>query len=215
MRKTIEATWREGFLDADALVAPKVNDLYTRKSMHIVARIQRMQRINEIAIAIGGPIAWAYYAALGMPYGGAIMCTAWVGLLVVRRQLFPHITKFDAPVSVDSYQYLKAFQGWLRNRLAWGRRVQRHLYAVTFVALAIGMGESAAGQVLIRTIVENFPDVRLVNGVPLVLIVVVVAMTIVVDLFGGVIFDFDVSTVYRNVFRKLDEMVAEMEELRG
>jgi hypothetical protein len=45
--------------------------------------------------------------------------------------------------------------------------------------------------------------------------VVVVAMTIVVDLFGGVIFDFDVNTVYRSVFKKLDEMVAEMEDLRG
>ena len=83
----------------------------------------------------------------------------------------------------------------------WGRRVQRHIYALTFVALAIGMGESAAGQVLIRTIVESFPDARLVNGFPLVLIVVVVAMTIVVDLISGVIFDFDVNTVYRNVFR--------------
>ena len=214
MRKTIEATWREGFLGADALVAPKVNDLYTRKSTHIVARIQRMQRINEIAILIGAPIAWALYSAVGMPYGGAIMCTAWVGLIVVRRQ-FPHITKFDAPVSVDSYQCLKAFQQWLKNRLAWGRRVQRHLYAVTFLALAIGIGESEPGQLLIRTFVEGFPDVRLVNGVPLGLIVVVVAMTIVVDLFGGVIFDFDVNTVYRNVFRKLDEMVAEMEELRN
>jgi hypothetical protein len=214
MRKTIEAAWREGFLTADALVAPKVNDLYTRKSLHIADRIQRMQRINEIAIVIGAPIAWALYAALGMPYGGALLCTAWLGLIVVRRQ-FPHITRFDAPVSADSYHYLKAFHRWLKNRLAWGRRVQRHIYAVTFIALAIGIGESAAGQVLIRTIVENFPDVRLVNGVPLVLIVAVVAMTIVVDLLGGVIFDFDVSTVYRNVFRKLDEMVAEMEELRG
>jgi hypothetical protein len=214
MRKTIEATWRDGFLNPDALVAPKVNDLYTRKSTHIADRIQRMQRINEIAIAIGAPIAWALYAALGMPYGGAILCTAWVGLIVVRRQ-FPHIAKFDAPISVDSYQYLKAFQQWLKNRLAWGRRVQRHIYAVTFIAIAIGIGESASGQVLVRTIVENFPDVRLVNGVPLVLIVVVVAMAIVVDLLGGVIFDFDVSSVYRNAFKKLDDMVAEMEELRG
>ena len=214
MRKTIEATWREGFLNPNALVAPKVNDLYTRKSTHIVDRIQRMQRINEIAIVIGAPIAWALYAVLGMPYGGAIMCAAWVGLIVVRRQ-FPHITRFDAPVSADSYQYLKAFQRWLKTRLAWGRRVQRHLYAVTFIALAIGIGESAGGQLLIRTIVENFPGARLVNGVPLVLIAAVVAMTIVVDLFGGVIFDFDVKTVYRRVFLKLDQMVAEMEELRG
>jgi hypothetical protein len=214
MRKTIEATWREGFLNPDALVAPKVNDLYTRKSRHIVDRIQRMQRINEIAIVIGMPIMWAFLAVSGIPYAGPIICAAWVGLIVVRRQ-FPHITKFDEPVSVDSYQYLKAFQRWLKNRLAWGRRVQGHLYAVTFLALAIGIGASAVGQVLIRSIVENFPDVRLVNGAPLVLIVVVVAMTIVVDLFGGVIFDFDMQTVYRRVFEKLDQMVAEMEELRG
>ena len=41
-------------------------------------------------------------------------------------------------------------------------------------------------------------------------------MAIVVELLGGcVIFNFDVNTGYRNVFRKLDEMVAEMEELRG
>jgi hypothetical protein len=214
MKKTIEATWREGFLEPGALVAPKVNDLYTRKSTHIVDQIQRWQRINEIAIVIGAPIAWALYAALGMPYGGAILCLAWVGLIVVRRQL-PHITRFDAPVSVDSYQYLKAFQRWLKNRLAWGRRVQRHIYAVSFIALAIGIGESAGGQAVIQTVVETVPGLRLVNGVPLVLIVAVVAMAIVVDLFGGVIFDFDVNTVYRNVFRKLDQMVVEMEELRG
>ena len=214
MRKTIEATWREGFLDPGALVAPKINDLYTRKSLHIADRIQRMQRINEIAIVIGAPIAWAFYAALGMPYGGAIICAVWVGLIVVRRQL-PHITKFDAPVSVDSYQYLKAFQQWLKNRLAWGRRVQRHIYAATFVAIAIGLGESAVGQRAIRFIVESNPDLGLVNGIPWVLIAGVVAIAIVVDLLGGLIFDVDVNSVYRGVFRKLDQMVAEMEELRG
>jgi hypothetical protein len=213
MKKTIEATWREGFLDPDALVAPKVNDLYTRKSTHIVDRIQRMQRTNEIAIVIGAPVMWALLSAVGIPYTGAIICTAWVGLLVVRR-LF--VAKFDAPdTSLDSYQYLKAFQRWLKDRIAWGRRVQRHLYAVTFLALAIGIGASAGGQLVIRTIVASNPDVRLVNGVPLVLIAGVVATAIVVDLLGGLIFDFDVNTAYRSVFRKLDQMVAEMEELRG
>jgi hypothetical protein len=213
MKKTIEATWREGFLDPGALVAPKVNDLYTRKSTHIVDRIQRMQRINEIAIVIGAPVMWALLSAVGIPYTGAIICTAWVGLLIVRRL---YVAKFDAPdTGLDSYQYLKAFQRWLKDRIAWGRRVQRHLYAVTFLALAIGIGASTAGQLVIRLIVESYPDVRLINGVPLVLIAGVVAAAIVVDLLGGVIFDFDVNSVYRSVFRKLDQMVAEMEELRG
>ena len=213
MRKTREATWREGFLNPDALVAPKVNDLYTRKSSHIVDRIQRMLRINQIAIVIGAPIMWAVLSAAGIPYAGAIMCTAWVGLVVVRQL---YIAKFDAPDnSLDSYHYLKSFHGWLEDRMARSKRLQRHIYAVTFIALAIGIGASASGQRLIRLIVESNPDVRLINGVPLVLIAGVVATAIVVDLLGGVIFDFDVNRVYRNVFRKLDEMVAEMEELRG
>jgi hypothetical protein len=213
MRKTIEATWREGFLNPDALVAPKVNDLYTRKSGHIVDRIQRMLRINQIAIVIGALIAWALFSAVGMPYGGAIMCTAWVGLVVVR---WLYIAKFDAPDnSLDSYHYLKAFHGRLKDRMARSKRLQRHIYAMTFIALAIGIGESEAGRQLIRLIVESNPGIRLVNGVPLILIVGALAIAIVAELLGGIIFDFDVNTVYRNVFRKLDEMVAEMEELRG
>jgi hypothetical protein len=212
MRKTIEATWREGFLTPDALVAPKVNDLYTRKSTHIVDRIQRMLRINQIAILIGAPIAWGLLSAIGIPYTGAIMWAAWSGLVVIRHL---SIAQFAAPdTSLDSYQYLKAFQGWLKGRMARSRSMQRHIYTVTFLAIALGVGASEPGQQFIRFIVENNPGGRLVNGVPLILIVGVVAAAIVVELFGGVIFDVDVRP-YRNVFRKLDEMVAEMEELRG
>jgi hypothetical protein len=148
-----------------------------------------------------------------VPYTGAILWTALMGLLVVRRL---YVAKFDAPDnSLDSYHYIKAFHGWLKDRMARSKRVQRHFYAVAFLAFAIGVGASAIGQLLIRLIVERHPDLRLVNGVPLVLIAGVAATAILVDLLGGVIFDFDVNTVYRSVFRKLDQMVAEMEELRG
>jgi hypothetical protein len=194
-------------------VAPKVNDFYTRKSTHIVDRIQRVQRINEIAILIGAPILWAILAAIGMPYGGAITCVAWVGLIVVRRR-FPHITRFDAPISADTYQYLKAFQQWFKNRLAWGRRFQRHLYPATFIAMMIGIWESPGGQQLIRLMVESNPGLRVVYGVPLILIVGVVAIAIGLALLGGVIFDVDVK-MYRRMLEKVDEMVVEMEELRG
>lgn len=61
------------------------------------------------------------------------------------------------------------------------------------------MGASEPGQLLIRLIVESNPDVRLISGVPLVLIAGVVATAIVVDLLGGVIFDFAlVATTRRN-----------------
>jgi hypothetical protein len=200
-------------LDPDALVAPKVNDLYSRKSTHIVDRIQRMLRINQIAIVIGAPIVWVSFSAVGIPYTGAIMWASWTGLVVVRRL---YIAKFAAPDNtLDSYQYLKAFQRWLKDRMTRSRRLQRHLYAVTFLALAIGIGASAGGQQLIRVFVESNADMRLIDGVPLVLIAAVVATAIAVEMLGGIIFDFDVMAGYRSVFRKLDQMVAEMEELRS
>jgi hypothetical protein len=213
MRKTIEATWREGFLKPNALVAPKVNDLYTRKSTHIVDRIQRMLRINQIAIVIGSFVTWALLSAVGIPYMGAIMCVAWTGLVVVRHLL---IAKFVPPAtSLDSYHYLKAFQAWLKGRMARSRSLQRHIYAVTFIAMAIGGAASEPGQRAIRLVVEHNPGIWLINGVPLFLIVGVAVLALVVELLGGRIFDFDVRAHYRNVFTKLDEMVAEMEELRG
>ena len=213
MKKTIEETWHEGFLNPDALVAPKINDLYARKSQHLADQIQRMQRINEIAILIGAPILWVYLSVLGIPYTGAILCFTWMGLLAVRRL---YVTKFSAPDnSQDSYHYIKAFHGWLKDRMARSKRVQRHIYAVCFVALAIGMLASEYAQLAIGRIVDENPDISLVFGVPIPVIMVVVAITIVVELLGGKIFDFDVNSVYRNVFRKLDEMVAEMEALRA
>ena len=212
MRKTIEATWREGFLHPDALVAPQVNDLYTRKSTHIVERIQRLLHINQIAIVIGSLIMWALLSAAGLPYTGAIMCVSWSGLVFIRRQV---IAKFVAPdSSLDSYHYLKAFQTWLKNRMARSRSLQRHLYPITFIALAIGIVASKGGQQFVHTIVEHNPGIWLISGVPVAIIAIVVVITIVLELLGGVIFDHDVRA-YRRIFRKLDEMVAEMEELRG
>jgi hypothetical protein len=55
----------------------------------------------------------------------------------------------------------------------------------------------------------------LATRLPCVPILIVCVAAIVMDLLGGVIFDFDVPTVSRHVYRKLHQMVAEMEHLRG
>ena len=213
MKKTIEETWRDGFLDPEALVAPKNNDLYTQKSQHLAEKIQRMLKVNEIAILIGAPVVWLFLSVTGIPYTGAILCFIFAGLLLVGRF---YVSKFEAPDnSLDSYHYIKAFDSWLKVRMARSKSVQRHVYAVCFVALAIGMLASDPGQLLIGGIVEGNPDVLAVGGIPVILIAGVVVIALVVELLGGKIFDLDVNTVYRNVFRKLDEMVAEMEELRA
>ena len=52
MEKSIENIWKEGFLKSDALVVPKINNLYNQKSKHITAKFERMFKINLIAIVV-------------------------------------------------------------------------------------------------------------------------------------------------------------------
>ena len=44
MEKSIETIWKQGFLKSDALVAPKLNDLYNQKSTHIIDKFNNMFR---------------------------------------------------------------------------------------------------------------------------------------------------------------------------
>ena len=73
---------------------------------------------------------------------------------------------------------------------------------------------SKGGQQFIHDIVAHYPGIWLIHGAPVPIIAVVAVITIVLELLGGVIFDHDVRA-YRRIFGKLDEMVAEMEALRG
>ena len=50
MERSIETIWKEGFLKSDALIAPKLNDLYNQKSIGIVDKFRRMYRMNIIGL---------------------------------------------------------------------------------------------------------------------------------------------------------------------
>jgi hypothetical protein len=213
MDKSIEATWREGFLRPDALVAPAINDLYGRRSVHLVAKMQRMFRINRWAVAIGAPVQWLFLSAVGIPSAGAIICALLWALIAYQTWYIGEMREPDS--SLNSFEYVKAFQRWLKDRMARARRVQRHLYPLVFLAIMVGTAASDTGQAVFAALAENYPGLSTVGGVPLVLVAGVLAVTAVIALLGGKIYDFDVNTVYRPVFRKLDEMVADMEELRA
>jgi len=52
--------------------------------------------------------------------------------------------------SLNSFAYVKAFQRWLKDRMARSRRVQRHLYPLVFLAFMVGARASDGGQAVIR-----------------------------------------------------------------
>ena len=49
MEKSIETIWREGFLKEDALIVPKLNDLYNQKSQQLIEKLIRMHGKRPIS----------------------------------------------------------------------------------------------------------------------------------------------------------------------
>ncbi len=68
---------------------------------------------------------------------------------------------------------------------------------------------------LVNNLVINYPDIYLVNGIPLIGILGVILVATILAIFGGRIYKMDVNLVYGRVFNKLDDIIADMEELRA
>jgi len=67
----------------------------------------------------------------------------------------------------------------------------------------------------VNKILMGYPDIYLVYGVPLIGVVMVVLILGLLAFFGGRIFLWDLNLIYGRVFKKLDELLTDLESLRG
>ena len=218
MEKSIESIWKEGFLKSDALVAPKLNDLYSQKSKHIIDKFKRMFKINLIAIVAFSFIALFMSFMVGIPYMGALMFILLNTIFIVNKKLMNGLGKISKGNS--SYQYLKSFNGWMKEQLSVNRKMSRYIYPYCFLSIIIGFwfgsfGGNIPGEDLVKELIINYPDIYLVFGLPLFGILGIISVTVLLAFFGDRIYNWDVNLVYGRVFGKLDEIIADIEELRS
>jgi len=218
MDKSIENIWKEGFLKSDALVAPKINNLYGQKSIHIIDKFKRMFKINLIAIVAFSFIFLIVSFIVGIPITGIIFFVTLSVLVFINKKLLHGLDKIDKGVS--SYQYLKSFNEWIEKQVSVNKRISRFLYPIIFMSLVLGFWFKDAegmplGKRLVNEILIGFPDVYLIFGVPLIGIVIAIIILIMLAFFGGRIYKWDLNLVYGRVFKKLEELMADIESLRS
>ncbi|MFT5265285.1 MAG: hypothetical protein ACI8YQ_004036, partial [Polaribacter sp.] len=151
MEKSIESIWKEGFLKSDALIAPKLNDLYNQKSTHIVDKYKRMLKINLWGIVIGSFIVLIASFIVGIPVMGIMFFLIVNTIVIVNRKLLPGLEKIDKNVS--SYQYIKSFDSWLKEQLSLNRRMARYYYPLFFLSIVLGFWFSNNFQELYQQII--------------------------------------------------------------
>tara|TARA_R110002051_G_scaffold188453_1_gene257849 strand:+ start:2046 stop:2702 length:657 start_codon:yes stop_codon:yes gene_type:complete len=217
MEKSIENIWKEGFLKNDALVAPKINNLYTQKSIHIIDKFKRMFRINLIAIVAFSFVFLVVSFFIGIPLTGVILFITLSILVVINKKLLNDLESIDK--SASSYEYLKSFNQWIKKQVAVNKRISTFLYPIIFVSLILGFWfEKTEGiplkERLIRDIIIGFPDTYLIYGIPLIAIIILFLILGLLAFFGGRIYLWDVNIIYGRVFRKLEELMVDIESLR-
>lgn len=216
MEKSIENIWKQGFLKSDALLAPKINNLYNQKSIHIIDKFKRMFKINLVAIIAFSFVFLIISFIVGIPWMGIIFFITLNSLVVINKKLLNGLEKIDKGNS--SYQYLKAFNLWINNQVSINKKIAMFLYPIIFMAFIIGFWFKDAegqflGERLVNEVLIGFPDVYLIYGVPLLGIVIVFVICTLLVIFGGRIYQWDLNIVYGRVFKKLKELLADMESL--
>lgn len=218
MEKSIETIWKEGFLKSDMLIAPKLNDLYNKKSTHIVDKFERMFKINLKAIVIGSFVVLALSYIVQIPYMGLGMFLILNGLVVINKKLFKGLEEINKNTS--SFQYLKSFDNWMKYQIEANKKISRFLYPLVFLSMCIGFwfgsfGGDIPGENLVNDILTIYPDMILLFGVPAIGLLGMVLITAVLVMSAGRIYQWDFNIVYGRVMKKLNELVADMEELRS
>ena len=212
MKNSIEVIWKEGFLNEKSLVAPKINDLYNQKSKDLVDKIERMTKINSIAIvimAIVFPILDYFMDVVwqGVATSMLLLLTVWYSIWQKRRTK----TLDHGATSLD---YLKSFDRGLKDAVLECEKILRFTYPLYFLIAMSTMWSAWNKGPLTSKMYQKFPDVIFIGSVPLFALIIVGVATILMSYFSGRIYRWDVRLMYGRLFDKLEETIAEMEELR-
>lgn len=212
MEKSIETIWKKGFLENDALVAPKINNLYNQKSIHIIDKFKRMFKINLNALVVFSFVVLVATFFVKIPVLGVLMFILLNVIVIVNKKLLKGLNTIDKNVS--SYLYLKSFDVWMKEQISINMKMSRYIYPYIFLAMISGFWFSSDFQ---ETLNRIFGDHQfyLIYGMPVFWVLGILIIVILLAIFGGRIYKWDLNLVYGRILKKLNETITDMEELRA
>ena len=201
MEKSIENIWTDGFARDTELLAPKLDALYKKKSIHVLEKIKRMMRMDN-----WGLLPFAVFFAYGFWYSGhwdigLFGASLFIILFFVNRRWIAALEKID--IKSDSFRYLVDFKTVIRK--------MKHAYTLV---MAIGY-PLAVIPCYWMYFGEREDFQRLMSEVDAwKIILIVIGLALVLSLMGVFIYWSITKLMYGALLKKLDEFIADIEELR-
>ncbi|MBU3004169.1 hypothetical protein [Paraglaciecola arctica] len=212
MNKSIEVMWKEGFVNEAHLSAPKVNDLYNRKSQNLVDKLLNMFAVNIKAIVWGCVVMLIIMSLVGAPFLGLYICCLLAPIVILAKKELKK--SVDLSKGQSSYDYIVNFNHWLKSSIKVYSGYYKIFYPLFFLGMATQAIVSKAGGKLIALLLEVFPTSLFILGQPYYILVVLVVGIVFFARYAEAIYQWDLNMVYGRQFKKLEELIADMEELR-
>jgi len=212
MEKSIESIWKQGFIDDNAMVAPKLNNLYNQKSIHIIDKFKRMFKINLNALIIFSLVLLPLSFFVKIPVMGVLMFILLNVIVIVNKKLFKGLNKIDKNVS--SYEYLKSFDAWMQEQITINKKMSRYIYPYIFLAMLSGFWFSNSFRQTLNRIFGDYQP-YMSYGIPVFWVLGILFIVILLAIFGGRIYTWDLNLVYGRVLKKLEELLVDMKDLRA
>ncbi|WP_373399529.1 hypothetical protein V8V91_07440 [Algoriphagus halophilus] len=210
MEKSIESTWKQGFLKSDALIAPKVNKIYNRKSIHLIEKYEKMFKINIWGIIIGSSLLFIGAVLAGALLAGSLMLIMMLYVAYTAYQELKSLENLDKGQS--SYVFLKSFKEWIDRSTERYGNMYRFVYPALILLFYFGIWYSDIFSPMREKVAESTSD--LIFGLHTYTTLVILVGAGIMSAFSKVIHQEDVKAIYGKILDKLDHALAEMEELQ-
>lgn len=217
MEKSIESIWEQGFLNEEALIAPKLNNLYNKKSISLIEKYKQLFKKNMILISAASVILLIFTLLIGMPFLGVPMFIFLNIMVFIDKKLANKLNHIDN--TKTCYQYLKKVKNWMNHKTSVNIVVARILYPYMFISMFLGywyfnIDGTIIGKRVVYLLSEYYPDIIMVFGFPLIVLFAVFIIAAGLFYLGKKIYLWDLRLGYGNILKRIDDLISDIEELR-
>lgn len=212
MSDDIKNIWKSGFTAENSETITRSIDFDARPSINLIDRFEEKYALN-VKILFG--------AAVGMPLMMGLFDMDLLGTFLgifcllnafLTDKYLAELRRMDR--LSDTHSFLKHFQTWMSDGVRVMVTISRFFYPLFFVVTAIQFWTLEAIQEEVAYWLSKYPDIALINGVPVWLLVGAGVITVALFAFAPKLYRMDVKSFYGDDGDRLLALVSELETLK-
>lgn len=203
MEESIKHIWAKGFLNSEELKAPKINDLYTRKSALTIGKIKKAYTLDVLLGEISVTIFVITLAFLGYYTTAISISTIYTLMHFYYKSILKPLETIN--IETNSYEYLTTY----KNKFGLVNKKRRFFMTIYFpfiwiLLMYIFYNESGLYEKIIKSIFGTLNNYSI-----FIFSYLTISITMLIIAY------LSEKVMYNNSLKKIDEIIADMEVLRA